>query len=187
MKTKLFWGSSYDRGLEHLLKMWPSILEKFPAATLEVCYGWELFDRAFYNNPERQAWKQKMEELMTQKGITHHGRVSKKELKDIESKCDIWAYPTHFDEINCITGLDCQLRGVVPVVIDKAALVETVQSGIKIEGDIYDRETKSKFLGSLLEIMGDDDMWERESQKGKKFAPKFLWENVAKEWSKNFK
>ena len=183
MKTRLFWGSSYDRGLEHILKMWPSILEKFPEATLEVCYGWDLFDRAFHNNPERQAWKQKIEDLMNQKGITHHGRLSKIELKNVRSNCDIWAYPTHFDEINCITGLDCQLQGLVPVVMDKAALKETVQSGIKLDGDIYDRDTREEYLKALLELMGDDSRWEQESAKGKKFATKFLWSEIAKKWS----
>jgi hypothetical protein len=50
---KVFWGSSYDRGLEHLLKMWDRVIDEFPDTTLDVCYGWDLFDRAFSNNPAR--------------------------------------------------------------------------------------------------------------------------------------
>jgi len=143
MKHKLFYGSSYDRGLDILLGMWPRIIEDYPDTELHVCYGWNLFDVAFANNPERMAWKDRMNELMKQKGITHHGRLGKKELKKVRENCTIWAYPTYFAEINCITALDCQSDGVVPVTMDDFALSETVGSGIKVKGDIYDKETQS--------------------------------------------
>jgi len=101
---KLFWGSSYDRGLNHLLKMWPAIKEKYPDASLEVCYGWDLFVNRYANNPERMAWKEGVDKMMKADGITHHGRVGKRELDEITKKCGIWAYPTDFDEINCCSG-----------------------------------------------------------------------------------
>ena len=61
---KLWHQSSADRGLEHLLKLWPRIVEKFPDATLDHCYGFEVFDTMYHNNPERMAWKQRMLDLM---------------------------------------------------------------------------------------------------------------------------
>lgn len=99
-QLNVFWGSSYDRGLQHLLKIWPEVIQVFPKATLQICYGWTLFDKAYHDNAERQAWKDKINDMMNQPGITHHGRVGKKELKEIRSQCGIWAYPTHF----CVTG-----------------------------------------------------------------------------------
>jgi len=183
---KIIYASSYDRGLEFLLKMWESILKKFPDATLDICYGWDLFVTAYANNPERMKWKEKMDILMTQKGITHHGRVSKKVLDEITAKCGIWAYPTNFAEINCITALNCQKLGVVPVVINYAALKETVGSGIKIDGDIYDQETQDKFLSELLNLMSDELRLEDESYKAKNFAKDYDWENIADKWITNF-
>lgn len=183
---KLLWCSSYDRGLQHLLKLWPFILEKYPDATLDIAYGWNLFLTGYQDNPERMAWKDRMDELMKQKGITHHGRVSKDKLNKITSECGIWAYTTDFDEINCISALNCQLLSCVPCVINRTALKETVSSGVKVEGDIYDPDVKEEYLKQLLTLMGDKKKWEEESKKGKLFAKDYLWERVAKEWVINF-
>jgi 2-polyprenyl-3-methyl-5-hydroxy-6-metoxy-1,4-benzoquinol methylase len=184
---KLFWGSSYDRGLNHLLRMWPKILEKFPDATLDICYGWGLFDQRYANNPERMAWKKKVEEMMTQKGITHHGKVGKEELNKITKECGIWAYPTDFDEINCITALNCQALGCVPCVINKAALAETVGSGVKVEGEIWDSEVRDEYLSQLIFLMGDEKRWEEEQKKGIEFSKGYLWEKMAEKWIEQFK
>lgn len=183
---KLFWGSSYDRGIQHLLKMWPSIKEKYPDATLDIAYGWDLFDKGYANNPERMAWKDKINEQMKQPGITHHGRVGKTALKQLRLQCGIWAYPTEFFEINCITALEAQNDGLVPVVINYGALKETVGSGIKIEGDIYDKETQDEYLKALLDLMGDKEKWEEESKKAQEFGKNYKWEKIADEWRKHF-
>jgi glycosyltransferase involved in cell wall biosynthesis len=183
---KLFWGSSYDRGLDILLNMWPEIKAAYSDATLDICYGWGLFEGRYINNPERMNWKAKLDEQMKGEGITHHGRVGKTELAKIRGQCGIWAYPTYFPEINCITALDAQNDGLVPVVIELAALAETVGSGVKVQGDIYLPQTRKEFLAELLRVMGDEDVWARESEKAKEFAKDYVWENIAKAWIKYF-
>lgn len=178
--------SSYDRGLHHLLRMWPKIKEKYPDATLYVCYGWGTFEQRYANNPERMAWKQSMDKLMEQDGITHYGRVGHGELDKITMECGIWAYPTDFDEINCITALNCQRLGCVPCVINKAALKETVGSGVKVEGDIFDPEVYEAYLEALLDLMGDEKRWKEEQVKGVEFVKDYAWANIAKQWTKVF-
>ncbi len=183
---KLFYGSSYDRGLEHLLGMWPMIKEAIPDSELHVAYGWDLFIAAYKDNPERLAWKARIDKQMTQPGITHHGRLSKEKLKELQKECGIWAYPTHFGETCCITALDTQANGCVPVVISYAALKETVQSGVKVDGDIYDPETKDTYLKALIDLLKDEERWKKEQLKGVRFAKQFSWENVAEKWEEVF-
>jgi glycosyltransferase involved in cell wall biosynthesis len=180
---KLFYGSSYDRGLEHLLDMWPSIKKDVPDAELHVCYGWETFDSFYNDNPERLAWKARMEAKMKQEGITHHGRLGKTDLKKVRQECGIWAYPTHFTEINCITALSAQADGCVPVAINLAALEETVQSGVKVSCDIYEQDCKAEYLKELIALMNDQKRWKEEQEKGQEFARQFTWKEVAKQWS----
>jgi len=183
---KLLYASSYDRGLIWLLKLWPRIIEKYPDATLSIYYGWNLFDKAFSNNPERMAWKKKMCDLMTQKGITEYGRVGKEELNKATQEAGVWVYCTDFDEINCITALNCQKYGCVPCVINRAALKETVGSGIKVDGEIYDPVVKEKYITELLCLMGDEKKWEEESNKGIDFAKNYSWEKISDSWVKVF-
>lgn len=166
--------------------MWPKIKETYPDATLDICYGWGLFATRYANNPERMAWMDSVNKLMEQDGITHHGRIGHGELDEITKKCGIWAYPTDFDEINCITALNCQRLGCVPCVINKAALAETVGSGVKVEGDIFDPEAREEYLKQLLALMGDEKRWGEEIDKGIKFASGFTWSNMAEAWIKEF-
>lgn len=179
---KLFWGSSYDRGLDYLLEMWPDIKKEIPDATLEVCYGWDLFDIAAINNKERQAWKARVVEMLKQDGITEHGRVGKDKLEEIRSECGIWAYPTHFTEINCITALESQRDGLVPVTMSLGALKETASKGILIEGRIEDKEVRAEFKEKLIALMKDKTEWNRLSVKCQKFAKGYEWYKIAKKW-----
>lgn len=181
---KLFYGSSYDRGLDILLKLYPKILEKYPDVTLDICYGWNLFIAGYKDNPERMKWMERMNEQMKQKGITHHGRLGKDKLKEVRSSCGIWVYPTYFAEINCITALDAQSDGLVPVTMNSFALSETVGSGSKIDGDIYDDETQEMWLSELFKYMGDEKAWERESRKAIEFVKLYSWDNIASQWVK---
>jgi len=183
---KLVFASSPDRGLDVLLDMWPEIKAKFPDATLDIAYGWVLFDMVASGNPERMAWKEKIMEQIKQPGITDHGRIGKKELKALRESCGIWAYPTYFTEINCITALEMQREGVVPVTMALAALKETVGAGVLVEGDIYDRETKESYLKELLALMGDEDRWSEEQAKGIEFAKVYDWSKIAKDWTQVF-
>lgn len=184
----IVYGSSYDRGLEHLLKMWPEIKESVPDARLRIFYGWTLFDIGYADNPERKAWKEKINKLMQQDGIVHLGRISHGAVEMEFERAGIWAYPTHFGEISCITAMKAQAMGAVPCVIDYAALKETVQFGVKIKGDIYDQETKELYKNALIGLLNDpkyqDEVrkemipWAREN---------FAWGNVADQWDQEFR
>lgn len=167
--------------------MWPDILQLYPDAELHICYGWDAFVKMLSNNAERMSWKASMDKLMGQKGIVHHGRVGKEELAKIRKECGIWAYPTDFQETNCINALDCQYDGVVPVTMDYAALQETVGAGIKIKGSIKDVKVQKEYLDALLKVMGDKEMWEKMVEDGKKFAKDFTWDKIADKWIEYFK
>jgi glycosyltransferase involved in cell wall biosynthesis len=180
------YGSSYDRGLEHLLKMWPEIKKEVPEAKLHVFYGWNLFDKVYHDNPERQAWKAKINALMDQEGITHLGRISHEAVKNEMEKAGVWAYPTHFGEISCITAMKAQAYGAIPVVIAYAALAETVQFGIKVDGDIYEPEIRDLYLKSLISLLKDHKQQEFIRPKMMEWAKKFSWTLVADQWSQEF-
>ena len=183
---KLVYKSSYDRGLIHLLEMWSEIKKEVPEATLDIFYGWNLYDKAHGNNPQALEWKEKMVKLMEQDGVKEHGRVSKEELDKATGMCDIWAYPTDFGETNCITALDSQKMGCVPVTIAYAGLLDTVYSGILIEGDIKTKETKDKFLKELISLWKDKKRLQKEKQKGIDGAKDFAWNRIARLWMDHF-
>jgi glycosyltransferase involved in cell wall biosynthesis len=185
-RFNFFWGSSYDRGLDIALFMWPDIIKKYPDAEFHICYGWDLYDIGNAGNPERMEWKKRVSELMDQPGITHHGRVGKDELKKIRKECGIWLYPTYFTEINCITALEAQKDGLVPVTTDLAALKETVGSGFKIEGNIRDIKVLEEVKKAVFKLLDDPDLWKKESKKAQKFAKNYFYDKIATKWEPLF-
>ena len=184
----MVYGSSYDRGLEHLLKMWPDIKKAVPDASLHIFYGWDLFDLGYGDNPERMAWKEKINIAMNQPGIVHLGRISHGAVQKEFEMAGVWAYPTHFGEINCITAMKAQAWGSIPCVIDYAALKETVKFGVKIKGDIYDQETKDLYKNSLIALLKDKKYQEEVRKEMMPWAKEhFAWSNVAKQWTEEFR
>lgn len=183
----VLYTSSYDRGLEHLLKIWPEVKQEVPDAQLHIFYGWQLFDRFYHDNPGSMAWKDKMLKLMNADGITEHGRLSQPDIEDWYKKCGIWAYPTHFGEISCISAMKAQCWGAIPVVIDYAALESTVQYGLKVKGDIYDKETQEEYKKVLVSLLKDDKRQEEiRKEMVKESVNKFSWNEVARQWSEEF-
>jgi len=177
----------------YLLSMWSAIKGKIPDAELHIAYGWNNFDKIAGTNPERMRWKHDMELAMDQPGIIHHGRIGKEELKKLRLECGILAYSTDFFEINCITALECQQDGCVPVVMNQSdwenekiytALDETVYAGVKVEGVIS--KDQKRYFDALIMLMGEEEGWKTLSELGKKGAKKYQWENIAKEWVTEF-
>lgn len=180
--------SSYDRGLEHLLKMWPDIKKEVSKAELHVFYGWQLFVQFYKDNPASMGWKANIDKLMKADGVIHHGRIAQPELEEWYKKCGIWAYPTHFGEISCISAMKAQAWGAIPVVTDWAALHTTVQHGIKVVGDIYDQETKDEYKKQLVFALKNDKWQEETRTRMMPWAQKtFGWDKVARGWDAEFK
>lgn len=187
MNRKLLYSSSYDRGLDNLLINWDTIIKNYPDAELHVCYGWDLFDIGNHHNPERMAWKKNVEGMMQKPGIVHHGRVGKGELAKIRKQCTFWVYPTYFTEINCISAIEAQASGLVPVTVPLAALDETVQSGVKVTADISKPEGMQQFLIELFSLFDNPERVKEEQKKARKHAENYKIEKIADKWGKVFR
>lgn len=184
---RVIYTSSYDRGLQHLLEMWPDIKKAVPDAELRCFYGWQLFEKFYHDNASSMSWMNKMKEMMTYDGITDHGRVPQDELKDFMLTCGIWAYPTHFGEISCISAMKAQAYGCEPVVVNYAALRETVQYGRKIDGDVYDEETKEEFEKQLIDALLNPMSEDKREEMMKWAEENYSWSKIASGWGAEFK
>ena len=184
---RCIYTSSYDRGIQHLLEMWPDIKKAVPNAELHIFYGWQLFDKFHAGNPASMAWKAKMVEMMKREGVFEHGRIPQPELVEEYKKSGIFSYSTHFGEINCISAIKAQAYGCEPVVINYAALKETVQFGRKIEGDIYDQETKEAYKKELIDALKNPMPEEKRQEMMKWAREKYAWSKIAKEWDEEFR
>lgn len=185
-KNNLVWTSSYDRGLEYLLEMWPEIKAEAPDATLDAYYGFIFYDISPWGSTKKgQAWKSRMLELFTQDGVTEHGRVNSETVAQAYLKADVWAYPTAFPEISCITALKAQAAGAIPVSTDYAALKETVKTGIVVSGRGDNPDVREKFKQELIALLKDEKR--KTELRNKLDVTEYDWDNVALRWVEAFK
>lgn len=182
------WSSSYDRGIQYLLDMWPEIKKAVPEAELLITYGWNLFDNAFTDNPERQNWKGEMVKKMNQPGIKHLGRIGQVEMVKLLKEIGLWVYPTEFQEISCISAMKAQIYGAIPVTMNYCALKETVKYGSKINGDIADPKVQEVFKKEWISWLKDTER-QKETRRVMMENSKdlFSWSGVVKEWIEEFK
>jgi hypothetical protein len=66
----------------------------------------------------------------------------------------------------------------------RAGLMDTVYSGIMIDGDGFEPETKKKYLEALVYAYENPEWLKAEAEKGKSGIKDFYWGNIAKEWEK---
>lgn len=179
----IVYGSLYNRGLKELLTAWPKIKLEVPDAKLRIFYGWQTLEKIL---PFEQfkMFKDDIELLMAQEGITHLGRISHAEVAKELLGAGIWAYPClNFNEVSCITAMKAQIAGAVPIIIPRAALNETVRYGIKIGRAQNEQELLDKWTYSVIKVLNDtkgQEAMRRVMQNGVKDS--FTYEGLAKDW-----
>jgi len=172
---RCIYASSYDRGLEHLLRMWPDVRKEVSDAELHIFYGWNNIDKLIKSGDFHLLdFKNKMLKLLDQPGVFEHGRVGHKKLIQEYQKSAIYAYPCSYEEISCISAMKAQACGCWPVTTDFAALSETVKFGyvVKGKGGTNNQSFKDEIVNALVD----------NPHRSNYEVP--TWANVASEWSK---
>lgn len=194
---KVIYMSAHERGQELLQRIWPDVVKEVPDAHLHCYYGWSGYDFVNKDNPERMRWKEKL--IQDQKNLpnfTDHGKIGHEQVvKEIET-AGIWAYPTAFPEVYCITGVKAQAGGAWPVISDFAVLPETVPYGDKIEIEELDKDNHvgkwsekklEEFKQMLIKRLKNPPTNEERKEMMKWAKENMSWAQTAKGWDEKFK
>lgn len=152
--------SSPDRSLSALIRLFKRVKEQVPDAKCEWAYGFGVFDSVYKNTPHMMEWKDKLLVDMEEAGIVNKGRVSHEKVAQMYQRGRIFAYPTEFAEIDCISARKAQAAGCIPITTDFAALNETVRHGVKLKS----KKTKDTWAqpGQIDFALNDselEDLW----------------------------
>lgn len=177
---KVVYSSSPDRGMVELLKMWPLVVRAVPQAELHLYYGWDNIDKY----PQMQQFKQQVVNLIERTPcVTWHGRVNQDELAKEFLSAGVWAYPTAFLEVSCITAMEAMAAGVAILSSDCGALPETVgDRGILVKGRVNTEPYQRQFVGHLVSLLQNEEWRSEWAVKGLAHASSLGWEKVAEDW-----
>lgn len=188
---RLIYISDYLRGIEHLLNQWSDVLKEVPDAELHLFYGWQTYDALVQSPlierfPQLKGRKEQILPLLQQENVYEHGRVGHTQLISELYKSGIYVYPCHFPEVFCIAGLKAQACGCVPVVTNYAALAETIQSGIKIDGCGGELDVNKAFVAAVIDLLKHPEKQESMRQDAIALKPFWGWDKVAQQWHDEF-
>lgn len=197
---KFIWSSSADRGLEHLLGLWPIVREKYPNAELQVFYGWDIVDSVIEENKRRgfdRSWLEDFREKIfnhieylggESAGIYNNGRVDQETLAKAMYEANYWPYTTAFCETFCITLLECLAAGVIPIASNLAAVGEHLSNYKNtVTGWPANRDYQVRWLSKLDDAVNDKEYRREFRKEGRQKALEFTWDNSYSKWNNLFK
>jgi len=168
-KNKVIYSSSPYRGLEYLLSIWDDVVTEVPDAELHLYGGHDVYQSKM---PKQELYA----EAEKKAGIFVHGNVTQKELAEAFCSSDVWAYPTDFPEIFCITGIESMSGGCVTVSTLGSAVVEN-------GGGLF--VTRDKYKQTLIQTLKDEEL--KSKIRKKNLTYNFDWSEPAKYMSFAFK
>ena len=157
---RIMYASSPDRGLWILLYIFERVREIVPDAELHVFYGFQNLEKMIARDPLVSCADhvREVQKLLQQPGVTHHGRVPQQELAAEWVKSGVWCYPSMWPETSCITSMDAQAYGAVPIANPLWALRDNVQHGMWIDGDAYrDLLVRAWYVDELARMLQSPD------------------------------
>jgi glycosyltransferase involved in cell wall biosynthesis len=182
---RLIYASSPDRGMEYLLNIFPRAKEIIPDLELHLYYGFNNIDKLVERyGPDHFISRnaERLKQMTDQPGVTVHGRIGQPELLREWFKAGIWCHPSNFTETSCITCMDAQACGAIPLTQPLWAVGENVQHGVFIEGDVKSDLIQCRYVLELIrlaqpgvqeEIREDMMPWARQ---------RFDWELIVDQW-----
>jgi len=180
--NQLIYCSQPDRGLKYLIDIFPRIKERVPDATLVVTCDktlWGLSDAG--NTSEKLA----LEKLP---GVLFYGRVERSKLLALQQESDAMLFPCDYNELFCLSALECQAAGCMIVTHDIGALSETVVHGYT--GLVIPTHPSTQaFQDTVVEQLcarlttNRDELALMQKQARQRAFQFFTWDDILYEWT----
>jgi glycosyltransferase involved in cell wall biosynthesis len=182
-----WYGSTPERGLVHLLHLWPRIYEQAPFAQLAVSSGFEL-----YNFPPEHCGRRPGElydQLSKLPGVTVTGAIPRSKLQDLQKRAEILVYPSSYIEQSCITAMEAAAAGCAIVTSRLGALQERViqnETGYLIHGMPGEPDYDDWFVARAVEILTDQALVVRMGNKARDSVRQYSYDRLCEQWMQRF-
>jgi glycosyltransferase involved in cell wall biosynthesis len=179
-----FWSSSPDRGLHHLLRIWPRVLKEIDSnAVLYVAYGAKKWTSEMkWTHHAQGEVGVLIEEGLNQKNVFDVGKIGQDELAQIQGQASVLPYtcdtlaPT---ETGCITVTESMAAGAPVMITDVDCLpTEYASASMVIPLDVNDDD----WIEGMTALREDPDLYAQLHQAGQDLAATRTWELTSQQW-----
>lgn len=178
---RLIYSSTPYRGLALLPEIFREIGRRHPDASLHVFSDYTVY-AGTQPIPQNQLEEfARIKQELSLPNVFFHGNVLQKELAREFMKSSILAYPNTFAETSCITALEAQAAGCVPVTSSLGALPETVaDSGVLINERPGTDAYKKSFIDAVDGLFSNPESLHNFAQRGLNRSKSYGWDTVAR-------
>lgn len=184
---RLIWTSSPDRGLKEVLDIFERAREYVPDLALDIFYGLDNILTICGGDRTRYPWSESFalqDRALVMPGVTWRGRIGQTELKRELFASGIWLYPTWFSETSCISCMEAQACGVIPITRPFWAVGHNVRfGGVFIDGQPDEPLIKARYVAAVVAVANNPEAQEKVRAAmmpaGREF---FDWENWCDQW-----
>lgn len=180
--------STPERGLKHLMTLWPLIHQINPEARLFVTGGFEL-----YGWPPELAHRGAgaiYPFLRVLPNCEYTGPIPRSELISLINKSSVMLYPSTYDENCCIAALEAAAGGMAIVTSARAALNERViheVTGYLVEGTPGEGEEYERyFCAYASRLLVDKGLCRRMGDDARKWAQLYSYETLCGQMARHF-
>jgi len=183
---RLMFASSPDRWLPILIPIFVRAREVVPELELHCYYGFDYLQIIERRHPDRP-WiaenNRYIESLIEAAGVVNHGRLSQHKLIREWFKAGIWCHPSDFTETSCITSMEAQACGAIPITRPYWAVGENVKHGVFLHGETSDSLVKARYVWEIVKMAMQPELQEEIRAAMMSWAREhFDWEHVADQW-----
>ena len=169
----LLYSSRPERGLENLVApggIMERLLEIDPTIKLHVCT---------YNNvaPHMEIYyKQLWQRCAELPNVVNVGSLTKRQLAKLMVTSDLMVYPTEFEEVSCITAMECMAAGLPFISSDHAALTETCKGSGSVLLPLQDGHPSiDAFVAKIATLKADKAYMEKLVSKQYASRDRYKW------------
>jgi len=181
------YASTPERGLAHLERLWPRILERLPDARLRVASGFEL-----YGFPPKDCAREPgglYDRLARLPRVIVTGMLPRSELQRLQRQVQLLLYPSIYSEQCSITYLEASAAGMAIVTTPIGALSERViqgETGYLVHGMPGEPAYDDWFVDRALEIMTDPALVVRMGNKARESVRQYSYDRLCEQWLQRF-
>jgi glycosyltransferase involved in cell wall biosynthesis len=169
------WSSAFERGLEHLIKIWRGIRRDLPPGSrLEIAGGPHVYRE--YGEYLVEVERSLRKDTCNESDIVWLGALNPRQLAMVLSSGGILPYQCNVAESFCLSVLEAQAAGCIPIVTPCGALPERV-----VHGKTGWIETEPRIGERIVEYFraADSPLVEEIRKAAREAAEALTWDRVA--------
>jgi glycosyltransferase involved in cell wall biosynthesis len=180
---RFHYTSSPDRGLDHLLDVWPLVRAEIPKAELVIAYGLERVLAAYrYSHNREGEMASRVRSLLQTPGVVYVGKVGQSDLAQLHMTSTALLYPCDTmqpTETGCITVIEAMAAHAAVVTTDCDCLgSEFADSALMHELPVDPQQ----FAASAVALYFDDALRDLYVERGAEKVKTRDWKDIAEGW-----